>query len=97
MLGKEGLDDPIEVYVLPLGKDADLAALKEMLGGALAKAVADAAGSPPSDVFARSSDAFFDTLRVSANLRDFVLVVEGNSAACGRDSTATDPGILIEV
>jgi len=96
-LGKEGPDDdPIEVYVLPLGKNTELAALKEMLGNVLAKVVAEVAASPPNDVFARHSDTFFDTLRASADLRDFILRIEGNAAACGRAGTIRDPAILIE-
>lgn len=96
-LGKEGPeDDPIEVYVLPLDKSTELAALKEKLGNVLAQVIADVAASPPKDVFARNSDVFFDTLRASADVRDFVLRVEGDAAACRRAGTIRDPAILIE-
>ena len=96
-LGKEGPDDdPIELYVLALGKESELAALKKMLGNVLAEVVADVTASPPKDVFAKEGDTFFDTLRASAHLRDFILRVEGEIAARGRAGMIGDPAILIE-
>ncbi|MDB5244000.1 MAG: hypothetical protein JWP57_4626 [Spirosoma sp.] len=97
-LGKEGPDDdPIEVYVIPLGKNTEVAQFKVMLSDVLTKLVAGVTTSPLEDVFGKNSDAFFDTLRACAELRDFVLRVEGQSAGRSRAGTIKDPAILIEI
>jgi hypothetical protein len=97
-IGKEGPnDDPLEVYLLTLSKKDDFAAMKKMLGNALAEIVTNALTSPPKDVFARKSNEFFDTLRASADVRDFILRVEGEIAARHRAGTIGDSAILIEV
>ena len=96
-IGKEGPDDdPIEVYLLALDKKNDFAGLKKMLATVLAEIVTAASASPPKDVFARKGDVFFDTLRASADLRDFILRIEGEITARRRAGTIGDPAILIE-
>jgi hypothetical protein len=96
-IGKEGPDDdPIEVYLLALDKKDEFAALKKMLANVLAEIVANASASPPKDVFAKKGDLFFDTLRNSADLRDFILRIEGEIAARNRAGTIGDPALLIE-
>lgn len=97
-LGKEGPDDdPIEVYVLALGKSSEFTALKKVLRNILAEVIVNIYACPPKDVFARKNDAFFDTVRASAQLRDFILQVEGYIAASGRAGTIVDPAILIGI
>lgn len=96
-IGREGPnDDPIEVYLLALSKTGDFAGLKKMLANVLAEIVTNALASPPKDVFTKKGDTFFDTLRSSADLRDFILRIEGEMAARRRAGTMGDPAILIE-
>jgi hypothetical protein len=98
-LGQEGPDDdPIEVYAVSLSRNTELSLLKTMLARVLVDLAAAAATATPvaEEVFARKSNAFFDTMRESAELRDFVLRVEANAIACRRAGTAADPAILID-
>ena len=96
-LGKEGPeDDPIEVFVLPLGNNNEFAELKKILCIILMKITRSIVTPQPEDFFASESNAYFDTYRNSAEIRDFVLRIEGEIDACKKADTIKDPAILID-